>query len=63
MYSVKEIAEMLNITVEAVRNRIKKRNIQPTDFDTEKRCAVYSEEQFELIKKNIKVGRPGGRSD
>lgn len=58
MYSTKDIAKMLNITVEAVRNRIKKRNIQPTDFDTEKRCAVYSEKQFEKIKENIKVGRP-----
>jgi len=56
LYSRQEMAEMLGISKQALSQRIKARDIEPCDFDKVKLRFLYNEEQFEMIKNDLKTG-------
>ena len=62
-YSINDIAKFLKIGVQGVRDRIKKRNIKSVDWDTKRRCRLYTEKQVEQIKNDLPLGRPKKKID
>ena len=57
-YLVSEMAEMLGITTQALRQRIKKRGIKPEKKHDMLGWDMFSEKQFEKRMDEMKVGRP-----
>ena len=57
-YLVSEMAEMLGITTQALRQRIKKRGIKPEKKHDILGWDLFSEAQFEKIMEELKIGRP-----
>ena len=57
-YLVSEMAEMLGITTQALRQRIKKRGIKPEKKHYILGWDMFSEKQFESICCDLQIGRP-----
>ena len=57
-YLVSEMSEMLGITTQELRQRIKKRGIKPARKHIVLGWDLFSEAQFEKIMEELKIGRP-----
>lgn len=54
-YTIREMAEKLEVTTQAIARKIRTRGIEPKKWDKKVRCGLYSQEQFEEIAKDLRL--------